>query len=241
MKERSDLKKLLVDYLFSERSFKPDDSNFEPFWVQLSDTVITVMTHIYFDGVKIQFLSALINYFVTSVFELISQRLCSYSVGIQVKLFIEFIERWMTNLIRKCDLEYSNIIEVELEPMRQAANVLFLRQKADLLKPDIRETVCHLLRPIHISQILAGYRPDSFDIIPVSEALIEKIAKQESTYIPLLNTFDPKSSRSLLFNYPMKKLTFDKLEIPKVILDKPSFSFLNPKLSPIEKRIVSPW
>jgi len=75
----------------------------------------------------------------------------------------------------------------------------------------------------------------------VSEALIEKIAKQDSTYIPLLNTFDPKSSRSLLFNYPMNTLTFDKLEIPKVILDKPAFSFLKPRLSQSNEAIVSPW
>jgi len=235
VKERSDFKKLLGEYLF--RTTKPDDSSYEPFWLNLTDTVSTVMTHCYFSSVKIQFLGDIVRYFVNSVFELLFQQICSYSVGIQVKMLIEFIERWISDCMKKFNLN-SDISDVELEPLRQAANTLLFRQKGDLLKPDIRQAVCALFRPLQISQILDGYRPDEFDITALPDGLVDKIAKQDSIYT-LPNSFDPQLSKALSFHFKMETLLFDKLEIPKVILDKPAFSFL--KRNPTQNQIVSPW
>jgi len=123
-------------------------------------------------------------------------------------------------------LDCNAIIEVELEPMRQAANILCLSQKADLLNKDFREAVCAVLRPAYIAKILNGYTPDNFDKTKVQQTLIDKIAQQDSTYIHLPNSYEPKQPLPLHFNFVMDKLKFDRLEIPKVILDKPAFSFL---------------
>jgi len=111
--------------------------------------------------------------------------------------------------------------------MRQASNILCLSQKADLLQKDFREAVCSLLRPTHIAKILNGYHPDNYDKTRVQQSLIDKITQQESTYTSVPQTYEPTSSLlPLLFSFTMEKLNFDRLEIPKVILDKPAFSFL---------------
>jgi len=125
--------------------------------------------------------------------------------------------------------------------MRQAANILCLSQKADLLKKEFREAVCSLLRPTHISKILNGYHPDNFDKTRVQQTLIDKITQQESTYVKLPNTYNPSEPLTpLQFSFEMEKLNFDRLEIPKVILDKPAFSFLKKRTTKNGYLITTP-
>jgi len=95
-----------------------------------------------------------------------------------------------------------------------------------LAKQDFREAVCALLRPAHIALILDGYRRDQFDKEPVPQSLINTISKQEPTYNNLPDTFDPHHRKPLNFLFLMSDLNLDKLALPKVILDKPAFSFL---------------
>jgi len=91
-----------------------------------------------------------------------------------------------------------------------------------------REKICPLLRPLHISQILSGYKLNITDSFPVSKEIIEEIVQVDSTYTDTLETFDPnRKSDPLHFNFTMEKLNLDKLEIPKIILDKPGFHFLS--------------
>jgi len=240
VKERLEVKTRLEEYLFSES--KTDDTKFQSFWEQLTDTVTNIMAHSYFPGVKTQFLNRLLSYLVICVMDGLFKQVCSYSVGVQVKMLIDLIEKWTNDLMKKNGLDCPNIIEVELEPLRQASSILCLRQKTDLLKSDIRQALCSLLRPIQISQILDGYRTDNFDKVAVPQGLVEKIVQQDSTYTPLPNTFDLKlSPRPLQFNFQMDKLNFDRLEIPKVILDKPAFSFLKKRITSNDNLIVSPW
>jgi len=214
-----------------------DQSSLAHFFVQFTDWVNTVARHCIFDGVKKQFICRIVHYLVASGMEVLFTQACSYSMGIQVKMFITKVEDWVRG---KVGQEFIALAEVELEPMRQAANILCLLQKSDLAKQDFREAVCALLRPAHIALILDGYRGDQFDKEPVPQSLINTISKQEPTYKNLPDTFDPHHPKPLDFLFLMSDLNLDKLALPKVILDKPAFSFLK-RAANNEQSKVQSW
>jgi len=149
----------------------------------------------------------------------------SYSMGIQVKMFVNKVEEWVRGRV---ELELVPMADTQLEPLRQAANVLCLLQKSELIKFDFRQAVCPLLRPAHITMILEGYLPDQYDKEPVPKWLINKINAEESSYIPLPNTLESNKFKQLDFSFEMTPLDFNKIILPKVILEKPCFSYLKP-------------
>jgi len=196
-----------------------------------------VMNNMYFDGIKVQFLQRLVNYMVTTVIKDLFQLCCSNSVGVGLSLFHSEIEHWLIEL----HYHQYDSINVRLEPLSQAAKILLLPQKSDLLNTNCREKICPLIRPLDISQILSGYQLNETDSAPVPKEIIEEIAHLDSSYIiQPRTTFDSnRLPEPLHFDFPLEKLDLGLLEIPKIIMDKPGFYFLSiPSLHSSNK---TPW
>jgi len=228
--ERLD-KKTILEYIFSHRTTK--QFILETF--QLTDTVKTIFNHAYWNGIKVQFLNRLMFHFVTTVLDGLFRTSCTYTVGIKVSLLHSEIDYWLNEHYH----EYYNTVLEGLQPMQQAGKILLLPRKSDLLQNDLRENIAPYIRPTHIGAILYDYHSDEFspEESPVTTELIETISHQDSTYTITSHTYDPnKEPTPLHFNFPMEHIDLETVVLPKVILDKPAFSFLlrksNPKIKP---------
>jgi len=192
---------------------------------RLQDYVPLSAEHCVFDIIRKQFFRRIFKFLAASLLDALVQEGSSYGQGIQVKMILTKLGEWARH---KVGAEIGSVVEEELEVARQAANVLCLFQKSDLAKEEFRETVCPHLRPAHVLHLLQGYRPDLYDKEPIPSGLLDQLKHQDEVFQPNVLTFNPKDQPSLKFESEgLPFLDLENIKLPKVVLDRPGFAFLN--------------
>jgi len=185
---------------------------------------ISASEHCVFDSIRKQFFRRIFHYLAASLLDALCQeRGNSYGVGIQLKLVLTRIEEWART---KIGTEYGQIANDELEPARQAANVICFIKKDDLLQNTTRVTVCPNLRPAHLTHLLKAYKPDQFDQEIMSPTTLLALEKQEVSYVPNSKTFNPTLMAPVDLNFEMSRLDLSNITLPKLVVDRSGFSFL---------------
>jgi len=182
--------------------------------------------HCVFYSIRKTFFQRIFKFFVTSTMDALLQSGTSYGGGIQLKMLLTQMQEWARN---KIGSDIGALAEEELEAVRQAANVLCLLQKCDLAQDEFRQTVCPLLRPKYIWLLLQSYRPDQFDSATIPASFLSQIIQKEEFYKVTERTFEFNDNKKqpLRFDFEfVPPLDLVNINIPKVILDRPGFSFL---------------
>jgi len=186
---------------------------------------ISSSEHCVFGEIKKQFFRRVYHFLAASLLDALCQeRGNSYGVGIQLKMVLTKIEEWARS---KIGAEYGTIAYEELEPARQAANVICILNKEELVNsPTTQSTVCPHLRPAHISHLLKAYKPDQFDkeVIPVT--VLATLDKQELSYTPNPKTFNPSLMIPLDLSFEMPRIDLSNVALPRLVVDRSGFSFL---------------
>jgi len=147
----------------------------------------------------------------------------------QLKMVLTKIEEWAR---AKIGHDYGQIANEELDPAREAANVLFFLNKKDLTQESTRNTVCPRLRPVHIRHLLQKYKPDEFDQEVIPQSLLQTLDQQEQSYFITPKTFNPSLRKALELNFEMSPLDLSYLTLPKLVVDRSGFSFLKSNPAP---------
>jgi len=191
---------------------------------RILDYISSSEHHFIFLFIRKQFLRRIFHYLAACFLDSLCQdRGNSYGIGIQLKLVLTKIEEWTR---AKVGTEYGQIAVEELEPVRQAANVICYVSKEDLLQETTRNAVCPTLRPAHLSHLLKAYKPDQFDNTVTSASLLSTLDKQDQKYVPTSKTFNPSLTTPLDFNFEMSRLDLSYIILPKLVIDRSGFSFL---------------
>lgn len=169
----------------------------------------------------------------------------SCGMGLQLKMAMSQLEEWLTTTNPVC----ASMIQQATKASRQAADVLCLRQKESLAQDSTRESVCPDLAVRHLKKLLLNYKPDMY--VPSS------LARKSPTHSLTLFRFDDtvpnkaelealsvkekkesgmRKSSSFASRISLDSVTteFDDVKteqivIPKIVIDRPSFSFLKSK------------
>lgn len=221
------LKTSIMEALHSadtEKIVQDDKASLGEVLNKILDYISASAEHCIFDSIRKQFFRRIFHYLAASLLDALCQeRGNSYGVGIQLKLVLTRIEEWARS---KIGHEYGQVANDELEPARQAANVICFLKKDDILQVTTRETVCPNLRPAHLSHLLKAYKPDQFDKEITSPSILLALDKQELTYIATSKTFNPTLMAPVDLNFEMTRLELSSIGLPKKVVDRSGFSFL---------------
>jgi hypothetical protein len=177
------------------------------------------------DGLKYQIQLLIFEYLDTRLLQLMMEH-SSCGMGLQLKMAMSQLEEWLTTTNPLC----SSMIQQATKASRQAADVLCLRQKESLVQDSTRESVCPDLAVRHLKKLLVNYKPDIFDDTVLNKSELDALSAKEK------KEGGVRKSRSFASRISLDSVTteFDDVKpeqivIPKIVIDRPSFSFLKSK------------
>eukprot|EP01124_Arcella_intermedia_P036591 TRINITY_DN9614_c0_g1_i1.p1 TRINITY_DN9614_c0_g1~~TRINITY_DN9614_c0_g1_i1.p1 ORF type:complete len:961 (-),score=222.84 TRINITY_DN9614_c0_g1_i1:134-2989(-) len=177
--------------------------------------------HCLTDNIRNQFYQRIFKFLATYLVELTST---SYVNGFQLKVMMKKLSEWFSE---KLGTVASKLFEAEFEVTRQVAEVLNLSEKSKLADEEFRKKQCPRLRPAQIIRLLHGYRPDNYDKEVVTSDLLSQLQNQDSLYKSTVDSFDPTYLPQLDFaSNELKQIVLEDIKLPKILLDRPGFSFL---------------
>lgn len=189
----------------------------------LLDFVKLVQEHGVYEAIRIHFYNRILHYITCSLIEALNDGGNSFSQGIQLKMVVTQFEEWAS---KKVSPAFGKIAEKCLAPAREAANVINFPSKKDMLQASIRSEICPLLRPSLLADMLAGYKADMFDSEPINPKLLEDLRKLDASFVATQQTFEPQEQVPLPFEVELTPLDFSKVQLPKLVIDRPGFAFL---------------
>jgi len=178
---------------------------------------------VFFPQIKQHFHKRLFSFLAATCLDSLVQDGNTFSQGIQLKLLLTRLEDWART---KLGPESVKLMEQEFGPAREAANVVCLPHKSSLVDPSNRANICPLLRPIHIHALIEHFLPDQFDKEVVPNSLLSVLIKQDKSYQPSPDTFNPLRRTPLDLSFDMPYVCMTGVALPKRLLHRIGFAFL---------------
>eukprot|EP01125_Pyxidicula_operculata_P010853 TRINITY_DN3569_c2_g1_i1.p1 TRINITY_DN3569_c2_g1~~TRINITY_DN3569_c2_g1_i1.p1 ORF type:complete len:827 (-),score=244.81 TRINITY_DN3569_c2_g1_i1:359-2839(-) len=179
-----------------------------------------VISHGVFDGVKYQVFKQLFHAITANLLDACTRTESSSFQGIQLKLIITKFEDLIRN---KYGNQYAKEVQQAMEPARQAANILCLPSKKNLVIEKTRNEVYPNLTPNQLIHLLTSYHVET-DEEEMPKTLLEDLEKL-SDVVTNDDVFDPNERPPLLLDFDLT-LEIPSLTLPKTLLDRPGFAFL---------------
>jgi len=226
--------------IHGEKIVQDDKAGLGDILSKILDYVSSSADHCVFDTIRKQFFRRIFHYLAASLLDALCQeRGNSYGVGIQLKMILTRIEEWAR---AKIGSEYGQIANEELDPAREAANVLCILKKDNILDESTRNAVCPLLRPLHLKHLLLAYKPDQFDQEVIPGSLIKALDQLQLSFVPGPKSFNPSARKPLDLNFEMRGLDLSNITLPKLVADRSGFSFLKSNIaSSLDNKPVEKW
>lgn len=176
---------------------------------------ITLLEHLVFATVKSQYFHRIFTLLTTQIIDSLMHFQPTENTGMRLKIVVATLDDWARS---KFGTETGKIIEDELRPITQAANILQLNQKKSLLDPSVQREVCPNLRPTIIFNLLRNC-PGTTGLDTDFTDLLQQDSNFTSTSKSLFS-LNSKPPLSLSGDLEIISRTLDKVVIPIVVLDR---------------------